>query len=164
MPASWPHHPAEFLQLGCEIQAHLRNCKARTPLLDYGWYPYESLAALPVVAELIAPVYEQLGEAIRSKPVADLGCGDGDWAVLFSNMGADVDAIDHRESNFNQMRGLEALRRISDVPVQVHDVNLDGRITLPRRDYGLMLFLGTLYHLKNPYYVLETLSSHGDSY
>jgi hypothetical protein len=48
------------------------------------------------------------------------------------------------------------------VPLNVYDIDLDGRFHLPRPDYRFAFFLGTLYHLKNPYYVLENLASHAD--
>jgi tRNA (mo5U34)-methyltransferase len=41
--------------------------------------------------------------------------------------------------------------------IEIQDMDLDGRFELPGQ-YGLAVFLGTLYHLKNPFYVLETLS------
>jgi hypothetical protein len=44
--------------------------------------------------------------------------------------------------------------------IAIHDVDLDRAQGLPRRTYGLALFLGTLYHLKNPFLVLETLAEH----
>ena len=41
----------------------------------------------------------------------------------------------------------------------MQDVDLDGRFAVDK-PYGAALFLGTLYHLKNPFYVLETLAKH----
>jgi hypothetical protein len=37
-------------------------------------------------------------------------------------------------------------------------VDVDQRPNLPASNYGLTLFLGVLYHLKNPFLVLETLA------
>jgi len=73
-----------------------------------------------------------------------------------------VDAVDHLESSFNQMRGIDVLREALGLSLDVHDIDLDGRFQLPRSDYRFVFFLGTLYHLKNPYYVLENLASHAD--
>lgn len=147
---------------GRRLQDDLRAFKARTPLSDYGWYPYESLSTLAIVDDLFEPFRAELDEALSHGPVADVGCGDGDWSVLFAQLGAQVDAIDHRESNFNQMRGLEMLRGSLAPSIQAFDIDLDAHVELPRRDYGLILFLGTLYHLKNPYHVLETLAASSD--
>jgi hypothetical protein len=42
--------------------------------------------------------------------------------------------------------------------VEIHDLDLDARFEMPRTTYDLVVFLGILYHLKNPFYVLETLA------
>jgi len=42
--------------------------------------------------------------------------------------------------------------------VELFERDLDGRFTLPEARYGLALFLGTLYHLKNPFYALEAVA------
>ena len=59
----------------------------------------------------------------------------------------------------NQMRGIRALAEVLHSGVEILDVDLDGRFDFTRR-YGLALFLGTLYHLKNPFYCLEMLAKH----
>jgi len=151
-------HIRELAERGLRLQQELREFKSRTAVPDYGWYPYESLTGVPVVTGVMGGLP---AEALRG-PVADLGCGDGDWSILLAQGGAEVDAVDHRESNFNQMRGVEILRRAYAPAVAPIDLDLDGPFHLPRRDYSLILFLGTLYHLKNPYYVLETLAAAGD--
>src|SRR5712691_9466445 len=120
------------------------------------------MTTLPVISDLLAPVYDEVSSAVSRSPVADIGCGDGDLAMFFSRLGCEVDAIDHAETNFNQLRGVEALRRDLSLAVSVHDIDLDAPFVLPRRDYGFALFLGSLYHLKNPYYVLETMAARAD--
>ncbi|MGH9558653.1 MAG: hypothetical protein ACRD30_05385, partial [Bryobacteraceae bacterium] len=138
----------------------LLEIKRRAAVPDYGWYPYESLSALEILLDLMQPVFVEAAAALASGPVADVGCADGDLGLLCASFGAEVDSIDHLESSFNQMRGVEALRIALDLRVNIHDVDLDGRFDLPRADYGFAFFLGTLYHLKNPYYVLEKLARH----
>src|SRR5437667_836319 len=162
MTIQLPGTPQQFLEAGQRLQATLRRVKSEVAVPDYGWYPYEPLSALPLVHELIAPVYDDVMDACSSAPVADLGCADGDLAMMFARMGVEVDAIDHRESNYNQMRGVEVLRRTLNVPVRSHDIDLDAPFELPRPSYGLSIFLGTLYHLKNPFYVLEKLAGVSD--
>ena len=46
--------------------------------------------------------------------------------------------------------------------VQIHEIDLDTQFRLPRDHYDLVFFLGILYHLKNPYYVLEELAKRVD--
>ncbi|MFZ0934984.1 MAG: methionine biosynthesis protein MetW [Bryobacteraceae bacterium] len=158
----FPRDIAEFVRAGEEFRNRLSGVKASTQLADYGWYPYESLTALPVLADLMADHYDDLRQACCAGAVADLGCGDGDLAMMLARFGARVDAMDHREANFNQMRGVEALRKTLCPEVCIHDIDLDGAFHLPRADYGLVLFLGTLYHLRNPFYVLQELAKASD--
>ena len=152
----------EFRRSGAAFAAELRECKRRVSIPDYGWYPYETMAALPVIADLLSPVYSEIAESLAGGTVTDVGCGDGDLAAWFARMGCVVDAIDHAESNFNQLRGAAALARELSLPVNIHDVDLDRPFALARPDYALALFLGTLYHLKNPFYALEALAARAD--
>ena len=160
--SSLPLTPDALRTAAEAFSADLASAKARFEVPDYGWYPYPTMTALPAIAALFAPVYGELREALGAHPVADIGCGDGDLGLFFARLGAAVDAIDHAETNFNQMRGVEILRRSFAVDLSVHDLDLDRPFALPRRDYSLALFLGTLYHLKNPLYVLETIAVHAD--
>lgn len=159
---SFPKHADELLEEGVRFRSELQALRRRLIVPDYGWYPYESLSALETLTRLLAPLFPDVAGALASGPVADIGCGDGDLGLLCAHLGAQVDAIDHLESNFNQMRGVAVLREALDLTLSVHDIDLDGSFRLPRSDYGFAFFLGTLYHLKNPYYVLEALASRAD--
>lgn len=152
----------EFRRNAEVFAAELRDLKQHRQVPDYGWYPYETMTLLPVISDLLTPAYCDVSEAISRAPVADVGCGDGDLAMFFAQLGCEVDAIDHAETNFNQLRGVEVLRRELSLAVRIHDIDLDGLFEFPRRDYGLALFLGTLYHLKNPFYVLEKIAAVAD--
>lgn len=158
----FPRTASEFLQRGEMFRAELQALKHRLPVPDYGWYPYETLSALGILTKLIEPIFDEVAPALSTGPVADIGCADGDLGLLCAYLGGKVDAIDHIESSFNQMRGIDVLREALGLPLDVHDIDLDGRFHLPRSDYRFVFFLGTLYHLKNPYYVLENLASHAD--
>jgi hypothetical protein len=57
------------------------------------------------------------------------------------------------------MAGVRALKKALDSPLEIRELDLDSQFTLEGR-FGLALFLGALYHLKNPFYVLETLAKH----
>jgi hypothetical protein len=145
---------------GEAFASELRALKPRVEVPDYGWYPYETLTAIGVLCDVLEPVWAEIRET--APKIADVGCGDGDLAMLFARMGCEVDALDHAESNFNQLRGVETLARELKLQVQAHDIDLDSAFQLPGNDYGLVLFLGTLYHLKNPFYVLERLAERAD--
>jgi hypothetical protein len=83
---------------------------------------------------VLAPVWGEVRQAATKNAVADIGCGDGDLAMLFARMGCAVDAVDHAESNFNQLRGVETLARELGVAVEARDIDLDQPFELPRRD------------------------------
>ncbi len=154
----FPQNQAEFFECGTAFRAHIEAIKKTVQVADFGWYPYGSLSALPLVSELLAEDFAEITQLMASQPVADLGCGDGELAMFLSDLGADVDAIDHAPCNFNQMRGIKLLQKHIQSRISVHDVNLDECFELPRPQYGFTFFLGTLYHLKNPFYTLEKLA------
>ena len=68
-------------------------------------------------------------------------------------------AIDNPPTNYNRMAGVEALKIALDSSVRIESLDLDGPFQLPVRRCGLALCFGILYHLKNPYSVLETLAA-----
>src|SRR6266850_2534846 len=158
MKLSFPRNPTEFIKRGQQFWTEVQKLKKETALPDAEWYPYDSLSALPAVAELIAPVFDEIAECMTSAPTADIGCADGDFAMLFASWGLEADAIDYAVNNFNGMRGVGLLSRSLNLSVPTHSIDLDGRSELPQEGYGLTLLLGTLYHLKNPYYILEKLA------
>ena len=162
MAADFPGSANDFLHAGLRFATTVSEARRANAVADYGWYPYESLSALPLITELIAESYPEILESCRRAPIADLGCADGDLALLLASFGASVDAIDHIESNFNQMRGVHRLREALQLPVSIFDIDVDRAFDLPRSDYGLMFFLGTLYHLRNPIYVLDQLAAAAD--
>ena len=155
MPFRIPENPAAFLRSAQELWVRLKDEKKKTQLTEGDWYPFDTLSCVPTVAELISRDFDDLAADIAGRPVADIGCADGDLAMLFAGWGADVDAIDYAPNNFNRMLGVRTLSRVLDLPVRTYDINLDHDFKLPQDSYGLTLFLGILYHLKNPYAVLE---------
>ncbi|GAA3366723.1 hypothetical protein GCM10020366_71330 [Saccharopolyspora gregorii] len=46
--------------------------------------------------------------------------------------------------------------------MRVHEIDLDSQFALPAQHYGAVFFLGLLYHLKNPFYVLEALAQRAE--
>ncbi|MEN6534128.1 MAG: hypothetical protein ABFD89_10730 [Bryobacteraceae bacterium] len=162
MRGVFPQSASELLDEGERFRTELQNLKRKLVVADYGWYPYDSLSSLGILTRLIEPVFSEISEGLATGPIADIGCADGDLGLFCAYLGAQVDAIDHLDSSFNQMRGVEILREALDVPVGVHDLDIDGRFRFPRSGYRFAFFLGTLYHLKNPFYVLEELARRAD--
>jgi hypothetical protein len=69
-----------------------------------------------------------------------------------------MDIIDTAPTNMNGLDGARALRDHFGSRAGIHDINLDQQVSLPRERYGLVLLLGILYHLQNPFYTLRELA------
>jgi 2-polyprenyl-3-methyl-5-hydroxy-6-metoxy-1,4-benzoquinol methylase len=91
--------------------------------------------------------------------VIDVGCGDGELSFLFERLGCQVTAVDHPRSNQNALAGVRALAEHIGSRVDIEVFNVDRWGIPERREYGLGLLLGVLYHLKKPFLVLETLAT-----
>ncbi|MBV8846003.1 MAG: methyltransferase domain-containing protein [Bryobacterales bacterium] len=141
-----------------QYHERLQAIKAKNRLDGVDWYPWASMAAMETLDGFLNGDVENLRALIASAPVLDVGCGDGDVGFFLESLGARVDAIDHAPTNYNALVGVRALKRILDSKIGIHPVDLDQRPNLPAANYGLAIMLGVLYHLKNPFLVLETLA------
>ena len=133
------------------FQAKLDRARHQIAPRDFEWYRYASLAAIPPIESMLS----SLPDEVRSLPMLDLGCADGDLAFFFESLGYQVTAVDHELTNHNQMRGVRALKEALGSKISIHTADLDGRFHIPGGPFGLCLLLGILYHLKNPFYMLE---------
>lgn len=123
------------------------------------WYPYDSLSNFVHIDNLLKDNSDDLLDDIRGWTIADIGGADGDVAFFLESLGASaVDIIDNPPTNWNGLRGAALLRNALSSRVEIHSVDLDAQFRLPRESYSLIVFLGILYHLKNPFYILEALS------
>lgn len=148
----------QIAHLWQQFEERLRAIKAGIQPRDFEWYPYDSFSIIPLFQPLLSRAPGGLLDLIGDAPVADIGCADGDLAFFLESLGCRVDAIDNGRTNYNDLKGIRALKRSLKSPVEIHEMDLDSQFTLPREQYGLVLFLGILYHLKNPYYALEKLA------
>lgn len=135
--------------------------KAAIAPTDFSWYPYDTMAnVLHLDATLTGDRRSIFGD-IAGHPVADIGAADGDFGFfLEQRLGCTVDLIDNGPTNFNNLRAARTLVEQLDSTTTVHETDLDSQFTLPRDHYQAVFFLGILYHLKNPFYVLEQLAKH----
>jgi tRNA (mo5U34)-methyltransferase len=125
------------------------------------WYPYGSMNNLHHLSYLLTGPHRDLGNLIAGQPVADIGAADGDLSFFLSSRGVgSIDIIDHAPTNFNGLEGARKLQQEFRSDVSVHDIDLDMQFKVPR-NYGLIVMLGILYHLENPFFVLKQLSFHG---
>jgi 2-polyprenyl-3-methyl-5-hydroxy-6-metoxy-1,4-benzoquinol methylase len=124
------------------------------------WYPYSTLSNIPMVEELCAMAQLDLLEICRGEhgKVADIGAADGDLAFFLENQGLSVDVIDNEATNFNRFLGVRILKDALNSSVAIHSVDLDRQFDLPGKKYDVIFLLGMLYHLKNPFFVLEKLA------
>jgi 2-polyprenyl-3-methyl-5-hydroxy-6-metoxy-1,4-benzoquinol methylase len=136
--------------------------EARSRIDGINWYLYDILGNLGALGALLGPGRD-LASLSGGLPVADIGAADGDLSfVLERELGWQMDIIDNAPTNMNGLRAARALAEHLGSRVEIHDVDLDTQFTLPRARYGLVLLLGILYHLQNPYYVLRELAQRTD--
>ena len=123
------------------------------------WYPYDSLSNLWHFDRLLTGPDRDLAALADGCPILDIGAADGDVAFFLAKHGARVEILDWGPTNWNGLRGARRLAAYFDLDVTLHEIDLDSQFGLPHDRYGLVLLLGTLYHLQNPFYVLKHLAS-----
>ena len=124
------------------------------------WYPYSTLHNVAVLEKLSATAGLHLLELCRGAhgKVADIGAADGDLAFFLERQGLSVDVIDNEYTNFNGLEGARTLKEALNSSVAIRSVDLDSQFSLAGQKYDAVFFLGTLYHLKNPFFLLESLA------
>ena len=144
----------EFIQQAVAFEQDLWSVLAPVP---FDRYPYDSMGTLSLLDRLLTGPTRYLRTLVGTEPVLDVGCGDGLLSFVFEALGAGVYAIDNPRTNYNGMRGVRTLKQALRSSVRIQSMDLDGPFQFPVPRAGLALFFGTLYHLKNPFGVLESL-------
>lgn len=127
---------------------------------DVEWYRYDTFAALPVLDSMLTGSFRDLAALAGSGPVLDLGTGDGDLAFFLESAGCDALAVDNPATNCNGGRGFRRLGAALGSSAGLCFCDLDETWPFAGRTFGLAVCLGLLYHLKNPFTVLEKLARH----
>ena len=124
------------------------------------WYPYATLRNLSVLEQLLATGGLDLMELCRGEygRIADIGAADGDIAFFLEKLGLSVDVVDNEGTNFNKLEGARILKKALNSSVTIRSIDLDSRSQLFTERYDVVFLLGVLYHLKNPFSILERLS------
>lgn len=124
---------------------------------SYGfpWYAYGTLNNFYHLQPLITSEFD--GIFSGSKRIADIGAADGDLAFFLETLGHKVDIYDHATTNMNGLKGAKKIAEILKSSSNIYDVDLDSQMKL-HNQYDVIILLGILYHLKNPFYILETLA------
>ena len=147
-------------QLQRQTRERLAGARKALGSPGFEWYPYDSLANLLNLRKAFGARYLDALDCAPGKSVADIGCGDGDIAFFLESLGCQVDAIDFPDSNHNGMQAIRRLKQHLGSQIEIAAVDLDSQFQLPRARYDFALFLGILYHLKNPLYAMERLAMH----
>lgn len=150
----------ELIQAAQQFREKLEAAKEKLGPQEFPWYPYDSFGYLRWFGQGWKGRLDTLKQLAGDEPVLDVGCADGALAFFMESLGCEVDAIDNPPTNHNGMQGVRTLKHALGSRVSIHSMDIDARFEPPREQYGLTLLLGILYHLKNPFYVLETLASH----
>jgi tRNA (mo5U34)-methyltransferase len=142
------------------FRKRLDQVKRDIALPDVDWYPYDSFAVFPVLTSMLREDRRDLLALAGAAPILDIGCGDGALSFFFESLGCRVLAIDNTSPNFNGTLGFSSLHTALDSSVEFQMCDLDTGVDLSGRTFGLALCLGVLYHLKNPFLLLEMLAKH----
>lgn len=148
-----------LVRKGLRFRGKLDQAKSQMRGRDFEWYPYDCFANLFYMQRMLNDAGLSLPEMIAGQPVLDLGAGDGALSFFLESLGYQVHAWDHSGTNMNRMQGIHRLAQALGSQVRIEDIDIDARFEMAGH-YGVVLFLGTLYHLKNPFYALELLARH----
>ena len=160
MTPARPKDIRELARAAAQFNRHLESVKREHRSSEFGWYPYTTFEVFPILTSMLREERRDLLALAGAAPLLDVGCGDGGLSFFFESMGCAVKAFDHPDINFNRTRAVDTLRTALHSNVELELCDLDTGFDLRQQTYGLALFLGVLYHLKNPFGVLETLAQH----
>lgn len=148
----------EINQQSALFRKRLDALKAQLAPQEFGWYPYGTLDNFTLFDQLLTGSHRRLLDLMGDGISVDIGAADGDTAFFLESLGRRMHVVDFAPTNYNGCRGVRLLRDALGSAVEVSEINLDQRFELPAARYELAFFLGILYHLRNPYLVLEGLA------
>jgi 2-polyprenyl-3-methyl-5-hydroxy-6-metoxy-1,4-benzoquinol methylase len=125
---------------------------------EFLWYPYGTLNNFIHLQDCFNK--HPLDSLTSQRRIADIGGADGDLAFFLASLGYSVDIYDYGPTNYNGLRGArELVRELRfENTVSISEVDIDSQFTIPSDRYDLIFLLGILYHLKNPYFIMEHLA------
>jgi len=150
----------QFLKEARSFRERLAQLKQDNPQEDFTWYGYDIMSNTEVIASLVKKAGKSdFFDSLAGSRIADIGAADGDLAYFLDSLGAQVDILDYAPTNWNGLRGARALQQLLAAETSIHEVDLDSQFDLPSDHYDVVFLLGIVYHLKNPFYVLEKLGT-----
>lgn len=142
-----------------ELQFVLEQARRGSP--ETVWFPYDTLGNLDHLDRTLKGPRRNLSALFGGGMVLDVGCGDGEMSFLLESMGLPVRAIDYSPTNANRMDGIRVLKQALNSRVEIVDRDIDTGLQFPPEErFAATFLLGILYHLKNPFGVLENLAKH----
>ncbi len=93
---------------------------------------------------------------LHGKTVLDVGAWDGFYSFECEKRGARVTAIDN-DQHLQGHKGFDVAKAILGSKVEHYDMDLFDVPEKLKREFDIVLFMGVLYHLKDPLRALETL-------
>ncbi len=148
--------------LRAPFEAELQELKSRGAPDRGDWYPYDTMSNIAHLSRLLPDGYRDLSLLAQGRPVADIGAADGDLAFLLDRVGFDMEIIDNPPTNANGLTGARKLKKMLGAQLSINEVDLDEQFSLSQENYGLVIFLGILYHLQNPFLVLKKLAERAE--
>jgi hypothetical protein len=158
------HKPCTYVgffqvtQLAAQFKKDIEVLKSEVGQTEFCWYPNDSLANFEHLDAILSGTFRSILDDPVGRSALDVGAADGDVAFFLESLGFQVKAVDHPPTNYNQMRGIQKLKQRLGSRVEIISADLDSVSELPKGPFDLIFFLGILYHLKNPYRVLDLLS------
>jgi SAM-dependent methyltransferase len=130
--------------------------------LPFGIYTADCPDHYPAHEEILNIINHELGGDFRGKRILDVGCLEGYFSAECALQGASVVGVDGKTIN---IRKCEFVRSVLGIP------NLtfvkDDAMRLTRKKYGsfdVVLALGLLYHLNNPFKFLASMANLCDGF
>jgi 2-polyprenyl-3-methyl-5-hydroxy-6-metoxy-1,4-benzoquinol methylase len=150
----------ELAAAAAQFRSKLDRLKKENASPEFAWYPYDTFSVFPVLSRMLTEERRKLLSLADTESVLDVGCGDGGLSFFFESCGLRVTAIDSAGPNHSATHGFQTLAAALGSSVEFIDHDVDTGLPLNGRTFGLAICLGILYHLKNPYLVLEGLARH----
>ena len=124
--------------------------------LPHGVYTAACNDYYPAHREIMRVVSERLGGKFSGRRIADLGCLEGYFSIECALQGAEVLGVDGKLLNVRKCEFVRSVLGVERATFVLGDVMKVTRESSGRFD--VVLALGLLYHLENPYLFLSNMA------
>lgn len=139
-----------------DFRPRLESIKQEAP--DVKWFFGDILGNIRALERLLSKKNQDVFCQFTGGRIADIGAADGDLAFFLETLGYNCDIFDFPQYNYNRLTAAYHLKKSLNSSVGIYELDVDSRFELPHR-YDAVFLLGTLYHLRNPYFALEHLAN-----